>query len=187
MKNILLCVTGSIAVYKAAELANRLTKDGYNVETIMTHGAREFVTPLTFQTLTGNKVHTSMFDLYDPDHQVEHISLAKKADACIVAPATANMIGKIAAGIADDMVSTVIMAIDHAPVYICPAMNTNMYENPIVQKNIKSLWAMGYRFIEPKESRLACGDIGRGAMADVEVIINAVETYLQIANQEGHK
>ena len=184
-KNILLCVTGSIAVYKAADLANRMVKEGYNVETIMTHGAREFVAPLTFQTLTGNKVHTEMFDLYDPDHQVEHISLARKADVCIVAPATANIIGKIAAGIADDMVSTVIMALDHAPVYICPAMNTKMYENPIVQRNIKSLWAMGYRFIEPKESRLACGDIGRGAMADVNVIVNAVITYLQSVDKNG--
>jgi len=184
-KNILLCVTGSIAVYKAADLANRMVKEGYNVETIMTHGAREFVAPLTFQTLTGNKVHTEMFDLYDPDHQVEHISLARKADVCIVAPATANVIGKIAAGIADDMVSTVIMALDHAPVYICPAMNTKMYENPIVQRNIKSLWAMGYRFIEPKESRLACGDIGRGAMADVNVIANTVITYLQSVKKDG--
>lgn len=183
--NILLCVTGSIAVYKAAELANWLNKDGYNVDTIMTHGAREFVTPLTFQTLTGNKVHTEMFDLFDPDHQVEHISLAKKADVCIVAPATANVIGKISSGIADDMVSTVIMALDHAPVYICPAMNSGMYENPILQKNIKNLWAMGYRFIEPKESRLACGAIGRGAMADVNVIVNTVVTYLQSIKQNG--
>ncbi|MDD2190295.1 MAG: flavoprotein [Eubacteriales bacterium] len=179
MKNVLLCVTGSIAVYKAAELANRLTKAGYNVDTVMTRSAEEFVTPLTFQTLTGNKVHTAMFELYDIDPQVEHISLGKKADVCIVAPATANIIGKIAAGIADDMVSTVIMALDHAPIYICPAMNTKMYINPIVQKNIKDLSALGYRFIESRESRLACGDVGIGAMANVEDIINTIETYLQ--------
>ena len=176
MKNILLCVTGSIAVYKAAELANQLTKDGYHVETIMTDSAREFVTPLTFQTLTKNKVYTSMFEEYEPD-QVEHISLAKKADLCIVAPATANIIGKIAGGIADDMATTVIMALEHAPVYICPAMNTNMYENPIVQRNISNLKELGYSFIEPKESRLACGDLGKGAMADVEVIIQTIKDY----------
>lgn len=178
MKNILLCVTGSIAVYKAAEIANQLTKDGYHVETIMTDSAREFVTPLTFQTLTKNKVYTSMFEEYEPS-QVEHISLAKKADLCLVAPATANIIGKIASGIADDMASTVIMALEHAQVYICPAMNTNMYQNPIVQRNIKTLEELGYHFIEPKESRLACGDLGKGALADVEVIIQAVEKHLQ--------
>ncbi|HVI39663.1 MAG TPA: bifunctional phosphopantothenoylcysteine decarboxylase/phosphopantothenate--cysteine ligase CoaBC [Anaerovoracaceae bacterium] len=178
MKNILLCVTGSIAAYKAAELANRLTKDGYHVEVIMTDGALEFVTPLTFQSLTKNKVYTSMFDEYEPD-QVEHISLAKKADLCLVAPATANIIGKIAGGIADNMATTVIMALAHAPVFICPAMNTNMYHNPIVQRNIKDLEELGYHFIEPRESRLACGDLGKGALADVEVIIETVEKHLQ--------
>jgi phosphopantothenoylcysteine decarboxylase len=178
MKNVLLCVTGSIAVYKAAEIANRLTKDGYRVETIMTDSAREFVTPLTFQTLTKNKVYTTMFQEYEPD-KVEHVSLAKKADLCLVAPATANIIGKIASGIADDMATTVIMALEHAPVYICPAMNTNMYENPIVQKNIKNLADLGYRFIEPKASLLACGDVGKGALADVDIIIETVENYLE--------
>lgn len=178
MKNILLCVTGSIAAYKAAEIANRLTKDGYNVETIMTDSAQEFITPLTFQSLTKNKVYTSMFEEYEPD-QVEHISLAKKADLCLVAPATANIIGKIAGGIADDMSTTVIMALEHAPVYICPAMNTNMYMNPVVQRNIKDLEGLGYHFIEPKESRLACGDLGKGALADVEVIIKTIEDHLQ--------
>ncbi len=138
MKNILLCVTGSIAVYKAAELANRFVKDGYNVDVIMTDSAVEFVTPLTFQTLTKNRVYTSMFAEYEPD-QVEHISLGKKADICLVAPATANIIGKLAGGIADDMATTVIMALEHAPVFICPAMNTRMYENPIVQRNIREI------------------------------------------------
>ncbi len=178
MKNILLCVTGSIAAYKAAELANRLVKDGYNVEVIMTDSASQFITPLTFRSLTKNRVYTSMFEEYEPD-QVEHISLAKKADLCLVAPATANIIGKIKGGIADDMATTVIMALEHAPVFICPAMNTNMYQNPIVQKNIKDLEALGYHFIEPKESRLACGDLGKGAMADVEVIVKIVEQQLQ--------
>ena len=178
MKNILLCVTGSIAAYKAAELANRFTKDGFNVDVILTDSAMEFIRPLTFQSLTKNRVYTSMFAEYEPD-QLEHISLAKKADICLVAPATANMIGKIAGGIADDMTSTVIMALEHAPVFICPAMNTNMYENPIVQKNIKNLEELGYHFIEPKESRLACGDLGKGALADVEVIVQTVENHLQ--------
>lgn len=178
MKNILLCVTGSIAAYKAAELANRFVKDGYNVDVIMTDGAMEFITPLTFQSLTKNRVYTSMFEAYEPD-QLEHISLAKKADLCLVAPATANIIGKIAGGIADDMATTVIMALEHAPVFICPAMNTRMYENPIVQKNIENLTELGYHFIEPKESRLACGDLGKGALADLEVIIDTVESQLK--------
>lgn len=174
MKNILLCVAGSIAAYKAAELASRFIKEGYNVDVIMTDSAQEFITPLTFQSLTKNRVYTSMFAEYEPD-QVEHISLAKKADLCLVAPATANIIGKIASGIADDMATTVIMALEHAPVFICPAMNTKMYENPIVQKNIKNLEALGYHFIEPKESRLACGDLGKGALADIEIIIQTVK------------
>ncbi|HWQ79732.1 MAG TPA: bifunctional phosphopantothenoylcysteine decarboxylase/phosphopantothenate--cysteine ligase CoaBC [Anaerovoracaceae bacterium] len=178
MKNILLCVTGSIAAYKAAELANRFTKDGYNVDVIMTDSAMKLIAPLTFQTLTKNRVYTSMFGEYEPD-QVEHISLAKKADLCLVAPATANIIGKIAGGIADDMPTTVIMALEHAPVFICPAMNTNMYENPIVQRNIKNLQELGYCFIEPKEARLACGDLGKGALADVGVIVDTVEKHLQ--------
>lgn len=178
MKNILLCVTGSIAAYKSAELANRFVKDGYGVDVIMTDSAQEFITPLTFQSLTKRRVYTSMFEEYEPD-QVEHISLAKKADLCLVAPATANIIGKIACGIADDMSTTVIMALESAPVFICPAMNTNMYQNPIVQKNIRTLEELGYHFIEPRESRLACGDLGKGAMADVEVIVDTVEKYLE--------
>ncbi len=177
MKHIILCVTGSIAVYKGAEIANRLTKDGYSVDVIMTDSAREFVTPLTFQTLTKNKVYTSMFEAYEPS-QVEHISLAKKADLCLVAPATANIIGKVASGIADDMASTVIMALEHAPVYICPAMNTNMYLNPAVQRNINTLKELGYHFIEPKESLLACGDLGKGALADVDLIVETVKNVL---------
>ncbi|MDD3169984.1 MAG: bifunctional phosphopantothenoylcysteine decarboxylase/phosphopantothenate--cysteine ligase CoaBC [Eubacteriales bacterium] len=177
MKNILLCVTGSVAAYKAAELANRFTKDGHNVDVVMTDSAQEFITPLTFQSLTKNRVYTSLFEEFEPA-KVQHISLAKKADLCLVAPATANIIGKIAGGIADDMATTVIMALEHAPVFLCPAMNTNMYENPIVQRNIKNLSELGYHLIEPRESRLACGDLGKGAMADVEVIVDAVRKQL---------
>lgn len=186
MKNILLCVTGSIAAYKAAELASRFVKDGYNVDVIMTDSALEFITPLTFQTLTKNRVYTSMFEEYEPS-QVKHISLAKKADLCLIAPATANIIGKIASGIADDMATTVVMALEHAPVYICPAMNTNMYANPIVQKNMKNLEAMGYHFIEPRESLLACGDQGKGALADPETIVQTVEKHLQLIPETNLK
>lgn len=177
MKNVLLCVTGSIAAYKAAEIANRLTKDGYHVETIMTKSAQEFITPMTFRTLTKNRVYLELFQEYEPD-KVEHISLAKKTDLCLIAPASANVIGKVANGIADDMMSTVIMALNGVPVYICPAMNTNMYENPIVQRNIRTLQEFGYRFIEPKEDLLACGDVGKGAMANVDLILDVVKKEL---------
>jgi len=173
MKNVLLGVTGSIAAYKAAEIANTLTKNGCQVDVILTKNAQEFITSLTFQTLTKRKVYTGMFDavLFN---EVEHISLAKRADACLVAPATANIIGKLAGGVADDMLSTVLMAVRDVPVYICPAMNTAMYENHIVQENIAKLKKYGYLFIEPKESILACGDLGKGALADVEVITKTV-------------
>lgn len=173
MKNILLGITGSIAVYKTADLANQLTKIGYNVEIIMTESALKFVTPLTFQAITKNKVYTDMFDEITPS-EIKHISLAKKADICIIAPASANIIGKIANGIADDFLSTVVMALKDKPVFMVPAMNTNMYENPIVQDNIEKLKRYGYNFIDPRESVLACGDLGKGAMADVSEIMDRI-------------
>ncbi len=176
MKNIILGVTGSIAAYKAADLANILTKKGYNVEVIMTRSSKEFITPLTFQSLTKNKVYYDMFEEITPK-EIKHISLAQKADLCLIAPASANIIGKLANGIADDMLSTVVMAMNNVPVYICPAMNTNMYINPIVQKNIRCLLESGYNFIEPKEDMLACGVVGKGAMADVNTIVAAVEAH----------
>ncbi len=178
MKNIILGVTGSIAAYKGADIANILTKRGYNVDVIMTKSAMEFITPLTFQSLTKNKVYWNMFEEITPK-EIKHISLAKKADLCLIAPASANLIGKIASGIADDMLTTVVMAMNNIPVYICPAMNTNMYNNPIVQRNIRTLSELGYRFIDPKEAVLACGDLGKGALADVETIVNTVETYFK--------
>jgi phosphopantothenoylcysteine decarboxylase/phosphopantothenate--cysteine ligase, prokaryotic len=178
MKNIILGVTGSVAAYKTADIANILTKRGYNVDVIMTKSAMEFITPLTFQSLTKNKVYNNMFEEITPS-EIKHISLAKKADLCLIAPASANLIGKIASGIADDMLTTVVMAMNNVPVYICPAMNTNMYNNPIVQRNIKTLAELGYRFIDPKESILACGDLGKGALADVDTIINEVEAYFK--------
>ncbi|MDR0570062.1 MAG: phosphopantothenoylcysteine decarboxylase [Clostridiales Family XIII bacterium] len=177
MKNILLGVTGSIAAYKAADLANQLTKAGYSVRVVMTRSAAEFVTPLTFQTLTKHKVHMDMFEPFAYE-DVRHISLAQEADLLLIAPATANIIGKLASGIADDMLSTVAMAVRGAPVLICPAMNTAMYENPVVRGNMEKLAALGYAFVEPKESRLACGDAGKGALADVEVIMGRVGELL---------
>ncbi|MGB8450725.1 MAG: phosphopantothenoylcysteine decarboxylase [Anaerocolumna sp.] len=174
MKEIILGITGSIAAYKAADIANQLTKCNLLVHTIMTTSATKFITPLTLQTLTKNKVYTDMFEeIYYPD--VRHISLAQKADCCVIAPATANIIGKLASGIADDMLSTVVMAIRNKPVIICPAMNTAMYENPVTQNNIEKLRSYGYQFVDPKEALLACGDIGKGALAEVGTIVTAIQ------------
>lgn len=178
MKNILLGVTGSIAAYKAADIANILTKSGYSVHVIMTEAATKFISPLTLQTLTKNKVETYMFEEFNYS-EVNHISLAKKADLCLIAPATANIIGKLACGIADDMLSTVTMAISGKPIVIAPAMNTAMYENPVTQRNIQTLKEYGYHFIEPKEAMLACGDLGKGALADVETIINTIKELME--------
>ncbi|WP_169007300.1 bifunctional phosphopantothenoylcysteine decarboxylase/phosphopantothenate--cysteine ligase CoaBC [Faecalispora jeddahensis] len=178
MKHVLLGVTGSIAAYKAAEIANILTKQGCEVDVILTKSAQEFITPLTFQTLTKRKVYTKMFDEILVN-EVEHISLAKRADVCVVAPATANLIGKLASGIADDMLTTVLTAVRGTPVILCPAMNTAMYENEIVQENIRRLKKHGTLFIEPKEGLLACGDLGRGALAEVETITETVLRYLK--------
>lgn len=177
--NVLLGVTGSIAAYKAAQITSRLTKQGHNVDVILTESGSRFITPLTLQTLSKNKVYMDMFEEIVPS-EVKHISLAKKADLVLIAPATANIIGKIAGGIADDFLSTVVMAAaNHTPVYIAPAMNTNMYENPIVQENIEKLKAGGYHFIDPKASLLACGDLGKGALADVEEILDVVTKALK--------
>ncbi|MFP3040894.1 phosphopantothenoylcysteine decarboxylase [Treponema primitia] len=178
MKNIILGISGSIAAYKAADLANTFTKEGHTVHVIMTASAQQFITPITFQKLTKNKVYTEMFEeiVYE---DVRHISLAQKADIALIAPATANIIGKLAAGIADDMLTTVIMAIQKKPIVICPAMNTAMYENPITRDNIKKLTGYGYQFVEPREARLACGDLGRGALADLDTIIAAVHRLLE--------
>ena len=174
MKEIVLGVTGSIAAYKSAEIASLLVKSNFNVNVIMTDAATKFIAPLTFQTLTKNKVYTDMFAEIEY-HDVRHVSLAQKADCLVIAPATANIIGKIASGIADDMLSTVIMATKNIPVIICPAMNTAMYENPFVQANIKKLKKHGYKFVDPKESLLACGDLGKGALADIEKIVAAIK------------
>ena len=178
MHNIILGVTGSIAAYKAADIANTLTKEGNSVHVILTKAGAEFITPLTFQSLTKNKVHTDMFADYIPS-EIQHISLANKADLALIAPASADFIAKAAAGIADDMLTTVILAIRNKPVIVCPAMNTAMYENPITQRNINTLREFGFIFIEPREAMLACKCIGKGALAENEVILDSVRKMLK--------
>ena len=168
-KNIVLGVTGGVAVYKALDIVSRLKKQGANIDVIMTKSATEFVRPQAFQALSLNLVVTDLFET--PRYwDIEHISLAQKADILLVAPATANIIGKVANGIADDMLSTTIMA-STAKVIFAPAMNTKMYENQVVQNNISKLKSLGYYFINPGSGRLACGDIGAGKLADTEDIV----------------
>ncbi len=172
MKSIVLGVSGGIACYKAAEIVSALVKKGYNVDVIMTENAQKFVTPLTFQALSQNKVITDTFEL--PEHwDVQHISLAKKADVFVVVPATANVIGKIAGGIADDMLTTTILAAKCRKI-IAPAMNTAMWENPIVQDNVKKLRAFGYDVLDTDAGRLACGDTGEGKLLPWEDIVKAI-------------
>ncbi len=171
-KTVVLGVTGSIAAYKIANLASSLVKKGANVHVIMTKNATNFINPITFETLTGNKCLVDTFDR-NFEFSVEHVSLAKQADVFMVAPASANVIGKIAGGIADDMLTTTIMACKCHKI-ISPAMNTNMFENPIVQDNIQKLKTYGYEIIEPASGYLACGDTGAGKMPEPAVL----ESYI---------
>jgi phosphopantothenoylcysteine decarboxylase/phosphopantothenate--cysteine ligase len=176
-KKIALGISGSIAAYKAADLTSRLIKAGAEVQCIMTAGACEFITPLTLQTLSGRPVMQAMFA--EPRQwNVEHIAVSEWADLFLVAPATANVIGKFAQGIADDLLSAVIMAAKK-PVVIAPAMNTAMYNNPAVQHNMKTLQERGYTFVEPEEGLLACGDIGKGRLAPLDDIIYIAEYQLE--------
>ncbi|MCL2111172.1 MAG: bifunctional phosphopantothenoylcysteine decarboxylase/phosphopantothenate--cysteine ligase CoaBC [Clostridiales bacterium] len=167
---ILLGVTGGIAAYKTADLASRLAKDGFTIDVVMTKNACEFITPLTFQTLTKSPVYTDTFAPIE-DYSVEHISLAERADIVVICPATANLIGKAAAGIADDLLTTVLLAVHKKPRILCPAMNTAMWENPIVQKNLETLKALGWTVVEPDTGRLACGTEGQGRLADPDKIL----------------
>ena len=171
-KNIVLGVSGGIAAYKIANLASKLVKNHANVHVIMTDNATNFINPITFETLTGNRCIVDTFDR-NFEFNVEHVSLAKLADIFMIAPATANVIGKINAGIADDMLTTTVMAAT-CPVIISPAMNTNMYKNPITQRNINSLKEYGYKFIEPKAGRLACADEGVGRMPEPEELFDYI-------------
>ena len=177
-KTVVLGVSGGIAVYKACDLVSKLKKAGINVHVIMTQSATEFVAPLTFQTLSQNYVVEDMFES-PKTWDVEHISLAKKADLFVLAPATANVIGKVANGIADDMLTTTVMA-TKAKVLVAPAMNTNMYENPIVQRNIQILKDLNYEFVEPESGRLACGDVGSGKLASVDTIFEKIISLLNV-------
>lgn len=170
--NIVVGVTGGIACYKAADVVNALTEKGNQVHVIMTKNAQEFVAPLTFQTLSRNKVITDMFQ-WKETGDVTHISLAKKADVFLVVPATANIIGKIAGGIADDMLTTTILAA-RCRKMIAPAMNTAMWENPIVQDNVKKLVSYGYEVLDTASGQLACGDIGKGKLLPWNQIVDAV-------------
>lgn len=173
---IILGVTGSIAAYKSADLVSKLKQRGGEVFAIMTVAAREFIAPLTFETLSGNPVY---MDLFEKQRQYSpvHISLAERADLLVIAPATANFIGKMAVGLADDLLSSVVMA-TRAPLLIAPAMNIGMYENPIVQSNIKKLGDQGVTFIGPESGYLACGYEGRGRMASTDKIISEMEEIL---------
>ena len=178
MKNIVLGVTGSIAAYKAAEIASLLVKKGYQVQVIMTPAAAEFITSLTMQSISQHPVHVDMFNTLS-QWEIEHISLAQGADLILVAPASANLIGKVASGIADNLLATTIMATG-APVVFAPAMNTGMYENPVFQHWMNFLKGMGYIFIEPDEGRLACGTSGKGRLPAPEKIVAAVEQILDV-------
>ena len=179
---IVLGITGSIAAYKSAELVSRLNRENSEVHMVMTYAAREFITPLTFETLTGNPVYRDLFEKrrqFDPIH----ISLAAVADLVVIAPATANFIGKTASGLADDLLSSVVTA-TRAPLIIAPAMNTGMYENQIVQENIRKLKKLGVDFIGPESGYLACGSKGPGRLASIDTIIKGIESKL-IGIREG--
>ncbi|TRM12347.1 bifunctional phosphopantothenoylcysteine decarboxylase/phosphopantothenate--cysteine ligase CoaBC [Lentibacillus cibarius] len=174
-KRIVLGVSGGIAAYKACALTSKLTQQGADVKVVMTDNAQKFVSPLTFQALSRNPVYTDTFDEKDPA-KIAHIDLADWADITLLAPATANIIGKVANGIADDMLSTILLA-TQSQVYIAPAMNVHMYAHPAVKANMKQLTSWGYHFIEPGAGYLACGYVGKGRLEEPESIITAIEEH----------
>ena len=184
-KRIVLGVTGGIAAYKSVELRRLLTKAGAEVHVVMTRSATEFVGPLTFQALSGNPVHTDLFNLYQ-ESEIGHISLADGADLVVVAPATANLIGKVANGIADDLLTTTIMA-TKAPVLFAPAMNVNMFENPIYRANEHRLEEHGYHFVEPATGELACGWEGKGKLPDPSYLFDRAAALLHPADLQGER
>ena len=185
INKVVLGVSGGIACYKAVELVRLLVKEHYAVQVILTRGAMEFVTPLTFQTLSARPVATDTFNLTQ-ESEIGHINLADSADIFVVAPATANIIGKIAAGIADDLLTTVLMA-TRAPVLIAPAMNIHMYENPILQENLRKLRRVGYEILEPGEGYLACGYEGKGRLPDPEAILERIRCRVKKKDLAGEK
>ena len=173
-KTILLAVSGSISAYKSADLANELTKSGYDVHVLMTKAATDFITPLTLQVLSKNAVHLDVMKEDNPK-SVNHIELAKKADLFVLAPASANTLAKLAHGMADNIVTATALALPaETPKLIAPAMNTKMYDNPLTQRNISILKEVGYQEIEPRSSLLACGDVGRGALAEQDAILERI-------------
>ncbi len=176
-RNVVVGITGGIAAYKSAEIVNDLVKKGYEVNVIMTKNATEFITPLTLQTLSNNKVAVEQFDRIDK-WDTEHIALAKKADLFLIAPATANFLAKLAHGIADDMLTTTVMA-TKAKVIIAPAMNSGMWENPIVQSNVSILKKYGYMVLDTASGRLACGDVGSGKLLDWKEISRLAQEQLK--------
>ena len=177
MKNILVGVTGGIAAYKSAGIVSLLKKKGYNVKVVMTENATKIIGPLTLETLSRNRIYVDMWDS-NPHYEVEHISLADWADMVLIAPATYNIIGKVANGIADDMLTTVISAVSvRKPVFFALAMNVNMYENPILKENINKLKSFGYRFIDAEEGLLACNYSAKGRMSEPENIVDEIERY----------
>ncbi|MBI4726751.1 bifunctional phosphopantothenoylcysteine decarboxylase/phosphopantothenate--cysteine ligase CoaBC [candidate division TA06 bacterium] len=180
-KKILLGVTGSIAAYKALDLASRLRKKGHQVTAVMTKSACQLVGPASFESLTGNPVALELFPKQKPQ-QIEHISLAQWADLVLIAPATANFLGKAANGIADDLLTTVALAAT-VPILIAPAMNVNMWQSRAVQENLKKLKSFGWKIIEPESGRLACGDIGKGRLASLETIEKAIQEALYPSRQ----
>jgi phosphopantothenoylcysteine decarboxylase/phosphopantothenate--cysteine ligase len=177
-RELLLCVTGGIACYKSADLASKLTRAGACLSVAMTENAQRFVTPLTFQAVTRNRVYTSLWpDM--ADHDSKHISLTERADLMIVAPATANTIAKIACGIADDLISTLAMSsCGSCEMLIAPAMNSRMFSSPALQANIETLKGRGVHFIGPNDGRLACGTTGPGRMSEPDEILAAIESLL---------
>jgi phosphopantothenoylcysteine decarboxylase/phosphopantothenate--cysteine ligase len=181
-KKVLLCVSGGIAAYKAVQLTSKLTQNGFDVKVMMTGNATKFVTPLSFQAISRNDVYTDTFDEKDPA-KIAHIDLADWPDVIIIAPATANIIGKLANGIADDMVSTTLLATEK-PVFIAPAMNVHMYHHPVVQGNIARLKSFGYHFIEPSEGYLACGYVGKGRLEEPEIIVEHIKTFFAQNKQQ---
>jgi len=175
-KEIVLGLSASIAIYKSCALIRRLQEEGAKVTVIMTKEAQELIRPVVFAALSRNRVYTDMFNLPDV-WEIEHVSLAEKADALLIAPATANIIAKLAAGICDDLLTCVVYA-TKAPILLAPAMHENMFLHKITQANIKKLKEIGYRFIPPREGRLASGRIGQGCLADIEEIIQALKKAL---------
>ncbi len=184
-KNIIVGITGGIAAYKSCDLVRRLVKENASVQVVMTQNATEFVTPLTMQTLSGNRVALKTFDLVW-EAEIGHISLADKAGVIVVAPASASFIGKVASGIADSLLATVILAAQ-CPVILCPAMNVNMYSNPAVQENLTKLQSRGFIVVEPGEGELACGWEGKGRLPEIDDIADEIESALTPKDLTGEK